>query len=188
MTDAIEIYSQRDPRWAAEHYGMSLAARSSTIGAYGCAITCIAQKLTMLGWPTTPIDVQRSLAAQRGFQARGTFNFVDWWNVPVAYPQFQYNGRHDHPNTPVPARIMELIHDRLSRSEPVIIYVDASPYEDGLQQHFVLATGTLQSGGIGIMNPWNGKMQDLRAYGRTDEIAICGVILLDLKFNARKAA
>ncbi len=97
----------------------------------------------------------------------------------MAYPQFQFNGRADTPNAPAPVRVLSLITDRLVMSNPVIIYVDASPYVRGLQQHFVLVTSTLKSGDLVIHNPWNGKVQDLRAYGRTDAIAVCGVILLD---------
>lgn len=184
----IAVYSQRDNRWATEHYGLPAAAKTSIIGDFGCGITAIAQKLTILGWPTTPPEVQSRLLQFRAFKPEGTFNFIDWPKVPLAYPQFQYNGRADTPNSPAPVRVMHLITDRLVMSNPVIIYVDASPYVKGLQQHFVLATGTLESGDLVIHNPWNGKVQDLRPYGRTDAIAVCGVVLLDPNFSASQAA
>lgn len=184
----IEVLSQRDRRWADEHYGLPAAAKTSTIGDFGCGITCIAQKLTLLGWPTDPQEVQNRLLHFRAFKAMDTFNYIDWTKVPIAYPQFQYNGRADTPNSAAPVRVMHLITDRLVMANPVIIYVDARPYERGLQQHFVLATSTLESGDLMIHNPWNGKIQDLRAYGRTDAIAVCGVILLDPNVSARQAA
>jgi len=182
-----EIYSQRDPRWADQHYGLPAADGTSTIGAYGCGITAIAQKLALLGFPTTPLEVQAELLRVNGFRRGGSNNFVDWSRVPMAYPQLHYNGRGDYPNTPVPLSVMEMIYGRLLRNEPVVLYVDAQRYERGLQQHFVLAISTLKSGDLVIANPWNGQTQDLRPYGATDRIAMCGVILLDLKFDARKA-
>jgi len=183
----VEVFSQRNPQWAGEHYGLPQAAKTSTIGDFGCGITAIAKKLTLLGWPTTPLDVQRRLLEFRAFKPEGTFNFIDWPKVPLAYPQFQFNGRADTPNAPAPVRVLSLITDRLVMDNPVIIYVDATPYVKGLQQHFVLVTSTLESGDLVIHNPWNGKVQDLRAYGRTDAIAVCGVILLDPNVT-RKAA
>ncbi len=184
----VEVYSQRDVRWADEHYGLPEAAKTSTIGDVGCGITAIAQKLTLLGWPTDPQQVQNRLLHFRAFLSRDTFNYIDWPKVPSAYPQLQYNGRADTPNTPAPVRVMSLITDRLVMNNPVIIYVDARPYVKGLQQHFVLATSTLESGSLVIHNPWNGKIQDLRPYGRTDPIAVCGVILLDPNVSLSQAA
>lgn len=184
----FEVFSQRDGRWAAEHYGLPAAAKTSTIGDFGCGITCIAQKLTLLGWPTTPLEVQARLLHFRAFKPMDTFNYIDWPKVPLAYPQFQYNGRTDTPNAPAPVRVMSLITDRLVMDNPVIIYVDASPYVKGLQQHFVLVTSTLESGALIIHNPWNGKVQDLRPYGRSDAIAVCGVILLDPNVSTSQAA
>ncbi len=183
----VEVYSQRDERWSGQHLGLPKASAQSTIGAYGCGITAIAQMLSLLGWTTTPPEVQAAFLATRGFRTDETLNLIAWWNVPMAYPQLQYNGRHDYPNTPVPQRIMTLIYERLEKQQPVIVYVDASPYEKGLQQHFVLVSARLESGDLVIHNPWNGKIQNLRPYGRTDPIAIGGVILLDVKFDAHKA-
>lgn len=180
------IYSQRDKRWSSDHLGLTQAADDSTIGAYGCAVTSIAQKLTLLGFETTPPEVNERLKRFDAFRHAGTFNFIAWERVPLAYPQFVYNGREDTPNRPAPARVMKLITDKLVMSEPVIIYVDAQRYVRGLQQHFVLAIGELE-GGIQIANPWNGLQQDLRTYGKTDPIAVCGVIRLDTRFDPTKA-
>lgn len=183
----VEVYSQRDPLWADKHLGLPQASRLSTIGDYGCAVTAIAQKLTLLGFPTAPPEVQARLIQMDCFRYDQTLNLVNWARVPIAYPQFIYNGREDTPNVGAPVRVMKLITDKLAASEPVIIYVDASPYVKGLQQHFVLVTGVLESGDLVIMNPWNGKTQDLRPYGKTDQIAVCGVIRLDVRFDTTKA-
>jgi len=182
------VYSQRDPQWAGLHLGLPQAAAGSTLGEYGCAVTAIAQKLTLIGFPTTPPMVQSRLLQFRAFRIGGTNNLVDWPKVPLAYPQLQFNGRGDYfTGKPTPQRAMLQITDRLLMNEPVIIYVDASQYEKGLQQHFVLVTSVLQSGALLIHNPWNGKIQTLEPYGKTDPIAVCGIILLDKRFDASKA-
>ncbi len=183
----VEIYSQRKPVWADDHLGLPQASRLSTIGDFGCAITAIAQKRTLLGFPTTPPDVQAALLRADGFRHDQTLNLVNWPRVPRAFPQFQFNSRHDYPNTVTPARVMNLITDRLTLGQPTIIYVDASPYVKGLQQHFVLVVGQSETGDLYIYNPWNGRQQDLRPYGRTDAAAVCGVILLDTVFDASLA-
>lgn len=179
------LYSQRDPRCAAQHYGLNQAAADSTIGAYGCGITAIAQKLTLGGWPTTPLEVQAKLAMNGGYIASGTFNYINWPRLPDLYPQFVYNGRQDWgaTPTPLPERILAQIQARLDRNEPAIVYVDANRYLSGLQQHFVLVVGRNAAGTWNIINPWNGQLQDLRPYGETDRLAVRGLILLDFKFS-----
>lgn len=51
-------FIRSDPKWADDHLGLPQAAALSTIGRYGCAITAIAQKSTLIGFPTTPPMVQ----------------------------------------------------------------------------------------------------------------------------------
>jgi hypothetical protein len=181
------VYSQRDPAWAKERYGLPRAARTSTIGAYGCAITCIAQKLTLLGITTNPLQVQQQMAARGAYKNFGTFNFVDWSKVPVVMPQLRYLGREDVTTPKAPQRIMDLIDLRLQLNDPQIIYVDAERYVGGLQQHFVLVVARAESGALLITNPWNGLVQDLRAYADTDAQAVCGVIRLQFNFDPGKA-
>jgi hypothetical protein len=181
------VYSQRDPAWAKEHYGLPRAAASSLIGAYGCAITCIAQKLTLLGVTTTPLQVQQQMAARGAYKNYGSFNFVDWARVPVVFPQLRYLGREDVATPKAPQRIMDLINLRLTLNDAPIIYVDAERYVLGLQQHFVLVVSTLESGALLVANPWNGTLQDLRPYADTDAQAVRGLINLHWNFDPGKA-
>lgn len=183
-----ELFCQRNPLWAGDHLGLPQASALSTIGDYGCGLGSIARKLTLLGFPTTPPDVQAALLRVDGFRHDQTLNLINWSRVPLAYPQFKYAGRGDYyTGKPTPASAMAMITDRLLRNDPVIIYVDASKYQKGLQQHFVLVQAVMKSGDLVIANPWNGKVQDLRDYDTTDALAVCGIILLDLKFDASKA-
>lgn len=181
------IYSQRDPEYAGLKLGANEAQKSSTIGDYGCAITSIAQKLSIMGFLSSPVLVQTALKVNRAFGGR-TANLVMWGRVTDAFPQLTYNGRYDkRPLTsPLPAAQMKMIRDRLVSGNPVIVYVDAIPF-GGLDQHFVLIEAELESGFV-ILNPWNGKRESLRAYGKTDEIAICGCVWLDPSYDKVKAA
>jgi hypothetical protein len=182
MTPTL-LYSQRDPAWAAQHYGLNPAAPVSTIGAYGGGITAIAQKLTLGGWPTTPLEVQETLARHGGYIPSGTYNYINWPRLPDLYEPLIYNGRHDFGSTPnpLPQSVLDLIQARLERREPALVYVDANRYLGGLQQHFVLVVGRNTAGTWNIINPWNGRLQTLRAYGDTDPLAVRGLILLDFK-------
>lgn len=114
------------------------------------------------------------------FQNWGSYNHVNWARLPIAFPNLHFNGRYDaiagHPTLP---RTMNMIHDRLSANDPVVVYVDASKRALGLQQHFVLAIGERPNGRIEILNPWGGLRQDLSAYDSPDNNAIRGAIWLD---------
>lgn len=187
-TELDALFCQRNPVWAGDHLGLPQASDLSTIGAYGCGISSLARKLTLLGFPTTPPEVQAALLRVAGFRSDQTRNLISWSRVPFAYPQLRYSGRGDYyTGKPTPASAMKLITDRLERGDPVIIYVDASKYEQGLQQHFVPVVGQSETGELLIDNPWNGKRQTLRPYDTTDALAVCGIILLDVNFDASKA-
>lgn len=181
------VYSQRDAPWAGEHYGLPQAARSSTIDKFGCGITCIAQKLTLVGFLTTPIEVQRALAQRQAFKPYGSFNFIDWAKVPLVYPQLKWMGRSDVTTPRAPQRVMDQITLGLLKNDYPILYVDAQRYVAGLQQHFVLVIGQMESGDLLIANPWNGQVQDLRPYADTDAQAVRGLLRLDLNVDPAKA-
>lgn len=175
----IKPLSQRDPAWRAEHLGRSL----ETIGGYGCAITALAILLNASiqledEHPIyDPLVINTTLKIHaNGFVNR---NFVNWAALPGIWPYLKYGGRIDCPKHPAsPDQLLE-IEDRLAADVPVIIYVDAQANEPGLQQHFVLVTGTLEADYV-IADPWDGKTVALCSrYGQTPAIAVCGIILLD---------
>lgn len=174
----INPISQRDPAWRAQYLGHS----RETIGNYGCAITCLAMllnaslKLTDEQPVYDPLVINATLKANVGFI---NHNFVRWPALGTIWPYLKYTGRIDCPTRPAsPAQLGE-IDRRLAADWPVIIYVDAKAHEPGLQQHFVLVTGT-QDGDYAICDPWDGVQTTLCGrYGNTPAIAVCGVIMLD---------
>lgn len=71
----MTYYSQRDRRWINEKLGFS----NSTIGGYGCTITCIGNLLDK-----TPLEVNRDLKINNGFSGKNR-NLVNWEVVARIY-------------------------------------------------------------------------------------------------------
>jgi hypothetical protein len=175
----IQPLSQRDPAWRLQPLGRSL----ETIGGYGCAITALAMLLNASlsledDHPIyDPIIINTTLKIHtNGFVNR---NFVNWPVLSDIWPYLKYSGRIDCPTRPASPDQLREIDKRLAADVPVIIYVDAQAHEPGLQQHFVLVTGTLAADYV-IADPWDGATVALcKRYGNTPEIAVCGIMLLD---------
>jgi len=81
----MEIYSQKDPRWAA----MQLGESGLTMEHWGCTITAVAQALTLAGWGVTPGDLVGALNNNGGFTKDG---LILWAKIGEAYPQFHFGG------------------------------------------------------------------------------------------------
>ncbi len=61
------VYSQEDPRWAADPMGGS----GASMKAEGCLVTAAAMALTNLGYAINPGDFNRALKSNGGYNARG---------------------------------------------------------------------------------------------------------------------
>jgi hypothetical protein len=131
--------SQRDPRWAASRLGLSSAAADSTLGSYGCTVTC----LTMLangyaapGAALTPVDVNARLAALgpgAGFGG-ATNNLVFFGALPRVCRWVTYKDRAWQADAGTLARV----DASLARGFPVVVQIDAQIDLAGLQEHWVL--------------------------------------------------
>jgi len=93
----MEIYSQRDPRWAS----LPLGESHYTVGSDGCTATCVAQALTIAGWNVTPGDLVTRLNENHGFTDKhyleshpgagdGKPGLILWYKVQELYPQFHF--------------------------------------------------------------------------------------------------
>lgn len=176
------MYSQRDPIWAADHLGYpTYLDAGSTIGRYGCAITVVGRYCEMIiGGTWTPKTIQATLAKSGGFK---NGNLVDWPKLPSIFASLKFSGRSDYYFTESAKHItlaeLAKVNARLDEAEPIIIYVDSSDKEPGLQQHFVLGLSRVESGAIVIGDPWDGEIKLLSpAYGQSDQEAIRGIIWL----------
>jgi hypothetical protein len=176
------VYWQRDPLWAGEHLGYDRAARDSTMGKYGCAVCCVAMLLNESKLPEVfdPVRIDEEMT-RAGLYRGASYNLVDWPNLYKQWSRLVYRGRFDCPNrSPTGSEFSEII-SRLRDGMAVVLYVDSSKREDGLQQHFVLAAGIGElDTDIWIADPWFGDFAPLiPRYGRTVTQAICGAVLYD---------
>ena len=80
MANNRTIESQRDIRWDSKKLGYS----NTTIGRYGCTITCISYLAN-----TTPDVANDKLKKVKGF----TNNLVIWSKIHEAFPELEYAHR-----------------------------------------------------------------------------------------------
>ena len=175
---SVSLISQRDPRWA----DILLGRSGRTIGSHGCAIAC----LSMLGSysqhaePDSLCTVNKMLLSVGGYYSQ---NLLRWGIAHMLFPRLRYVGRIDiGANRPARSDEMFEITNRLDHGQPVIVYVDTSQAEPGLQQHFVIATGfDPDRNALTIHDPWHGDSGFIAPrYGRNTQEAVCGIILYDL--------
>lgn len=80
----MEIYSQKDPRWADKMLGSSDCSMKN----FGCLVTDVAQALTLAGYSVTPGDLVDNLSANGGFDENG---LLQWEVIGRLYPQFNFD-------------------------------------------------------------------------------------------------
>jgi hypothetical protein len=152
-----ETLSQRDPRWADTLLGNS---KTSTIGQYGCLLTCFA----MLAH-TDPLSMNVYRAAHGEFdvEPRGAYNISDL--VDGLWPlQVNYLGISGYWTGLVPAAEIVKLVQSLHDGNPCVILVDPTPGNPGLQngeQHYVLAWTASSDGQVIINDPWYGDVAPL---------------------------
>ena len=182
------VLSQQDPRWAARRLGDKGAHIESTIGRYGCAITCLAMLLDGLLGMYDPIRVQDELLIHKGYRDG---NLVNWPALPGIYRSLGHRGRFDCPDRAASSWEMMQVSSRLRKSQAVILWVDARRDPSAtpefraapkFKQHFVIAHSIDRKGMWIINDPWHGDSVPVcPRYGRTIEQALCGAILFDVK-------
>lgn len=138
------ILSQRDSRWSWKSLGFS----ASTIGGYGCLITC----LTMLTKEGDVSDTNNKMK-QFGDYANGNYkspfygNLVVWANVPNALPSLKFVERlYTYDN--------EKAKNWLARGYPVIVQVDGAPIGAPRVDHYIILIGDQK-----CVDPWTGKIR-----------------------------
>ena len=63
----VQPFSQRDPRWKDNLLGTD---NSSTIGSYGCLLTCLTMVADAFGASETPATLNNKMKAAGGFPGR----------------------------------------------------------------------------------------------------------------------
>jgi len=152
----VPLMSQKDPRWSGMRLGTP--ASSSTIGGYGCLLTCEAAACTYFGHPTTPPLLNAAMVRVNGYYRA---NLWKWWSLLDVYPDLYIREYINCDNIPAP---LNVIDNLLADGVPVTLMVDYYP-GGSVQMHFVLAVGK-QGDDYVIMDPINGQLRLFRqVYG-----------------------
>lgn len=119
--------SQTDPRWKGKLLGTD---PTSTIGQYGCLLTCMAMVADGFGFQVTPDSLNDLMKSAGGFQGA----MIVPGALPTALPGIRYINYQPCANYPAP---MDEIDAALAAGKPVIVMVDYSPAA-GLQNHWII--------------------------------------------------
>ena len=136
----IEPLSQRDKRWKDIHLGHT----DTTIGGYGCLITCASMMLRHFGIDTDPARLNDWLKANGGYY---NGNLFVWNSLNKLDKRVSFGYRYQ----PVP---LDKVDEQLRAGKPVIANVDMNPATPALDEHWVLIVG--KDGDYLINDPWTG--------------------------------
>ena len=158
----IPPLNQRDPKWASKMLGWS---NSTTLGGYGCLITCFAMLADKRVDEMNELFKSHNMFVQQNLAATFDLNLVGMHNSSKP----QYLGKF---TSAVPDDVMNTLKNHLRKLDGfAILEVDIST-SPSLQQHFVLGVG-VRDGKVVINDPWWGDKATLSPrYGSTDAIAI----------------
>lgn len=81
MAFQLVYYSQEDPKWQQDILGFG--SPGDSIGAYGCALSCVAMMLSGHGFAETPKTLNQKLKNAKGFIG----DFIVWGAISQIYPQ-----------------------------------------------------------------------------------------------------
>lgn len=152
----LQIFSQRDRRWAGE----LMAPSHLTVGAAGCAMVSACMVATQVDPTLTPLELNRRLGANGGYTADG---LLYWRKVADAVPGLRFKAYTTWRTNPKPDADMDMVRAAIERG-PCVIQVDYAP-GGALDTHFVVARRMLLDGDledIEIVDPWTGEVTTLR--------------------------
>ncbi|MDQ3098901.1 MAG: C39 family peptidase [bacterium] len=152
MIKNFPLQSQNDERWKYTSLGTS----KTTLGNYGCLITCISSLLTYFGISTQPDKYNEWLIKNNGYKDGNLY----YWSSIGRYSanRVALYARHDVKGLNSSHR--ELIDQEIANGRPVVMQVDFYPTTDYPDMHWVVYLGD----GL-AMDPWNGKVEPLTKYG-----------------------
>ena len=144
------VIDQRDKRWASKMLGNS----DSTIGAYGCLLSCFSMLAGVL-----PPEMNSRMIAAGAFQVgdcpacANTFDIKKF--MPAAPPIYDYTQRY--PFSPFPAPASTRLVAWLKAGGAAVVEVDINPNNNTHDMHFVLAVSAFGHGdtaNIVVNDPW----------------------------------
>lgn len=128
----VPQYSQQDELWRKKYLGNS----TTTIGNYGCLLTCAAMLCKFYGKDTDPARLNDLMKANGGFNG----NLFVWAGLEKVYPDIVIDWSNYINCELVPAP-MDKIDAVLAKGYPVIVKVDYNPATLPVNEHWVLIVG-----------------------------------------------
>lgn len=138
----VQSYSQMDPRWKDDPLGLD---NSTTIGKFGCLLTCMTMVADGFGNDVTPQALNEKMKAAGGFQGALVIPAV----LPNVLPGIRYQKYIQCNNPPAPIADIDAT---LDAGLPVIVEVDYSP-APGMQNHWIVLYDR-QGDDYFIQDPW----------------------------------
>lgn len=131
----VPYYLQNDPEWKDHKIGSS----STTMGASGCLISCLASAMDNMGIEVTPGQLNQTLSDGEAFQGADLL----WYKIKEAYPQIDYEYSRGFSE--------ETIESLLTRGLLPVVKVRMNGYG---AVHWVLIVGA-SDGKFMVMDPLN---------------------------------
>lgn len=142
------LYSQNDPRWKNKLLGTS----NTTIGNYGCLVTCIASVLTKMGYKVDPAQLVDLITARVGWHNGNQY----YWKSPlVLFGDVHVTEFIDCYNVPAPLGRLDAI---LQSGRPATVHVDYKPETPANDQHWVNIIGKKGASDYWIHDPIDGAL------------------------------
>lgn len=159
----VELWSQKDPRWANDRMGSSYF----TLAQKGCLVDCVAIYLHYLGVDTDPKRYNQLLSIRGGYQyvvENGILYANMYWKYPgVLYPDKIAKDLTDYVWYANGTGWENRARAILNSKRPVLGLVDIVP-GGALNQHWVLIVGQ-RSDGWWAVDPDTGTLINLAKYG-----------------------
>ena len=161
-----DIQGQRDQRWAGHLLGNS---KSSTIGGWGCLLTCFA----MLNGIS--VDAMNDwLVHHGGYQAEPKGGYAATFDVS-GYDGSVHLGKwsRSYVGVPVPVYVLVPLQASLSPQQPIIVMVNHIPGIGNVTSHYILAIDVSRNGKWICLDPWFGDVCTLDRYDSNYARGIC---------------
>jgi len=145
----FKLFSQNDPLWKNKKLGTSTV---STIGSYGCALTCVTMVCNYYGKEITVDVLNDQLKAKGGF-VNGSY--IVWGAVTDVFGDITVDWGNYIDCSDVPAPLVK-IDELLYSKKPVIVKVDYDKNLSGVQEHWIVIIGKTDDGSYICADPWDG--------------------------------
>jgi len=151
------MLSQNDVNWKLKR----INGTNSTIGSFGCLITCICFILQKAGYAVTPEVLAGNKELFDGDM------WVGWDKLQTFYPNLNYVWGEKCLSSPAP---IDKILSEIKDGYYPIIMLDYSPKVTGMQTHYLVVIDSDSQGNLKVGDPWDGAeiWLDTR-YGTLDE-------------------